>query len=296
MHFNPNKTLLSATRRYGASILTAGLTVTLLAVAGCSALQPPDPNGPRSTLPPYPVALVDETTQRDEALLSWKQLAQRYALSNAPDIVLDPYTATVKGLPSNLSGPILLPKVGAGTTQTEEETRESLRRFIDQWRALIGADPKQLSLVERVDESPNMKIARYEQRPFRYALRGGYGKLLIRFNNNRQVIELSSNCLRNTDRLQAAITALSPKVSAEDAVLHIRGKSFTINNTSRQQQMFTLSANEAAEAKELVIYALPSRSQPGVLELRLAWEIDTPNATVKKVYLDAVNDEVIAAA
>jgi len=277
-------------------IVSALVTVALIAFAGCSAFQPPDPNGPRSNLPPYPVALIDEPTRRDEALVSWKQLAQRYAISNAPDVVLDPFTATVKALPSNLSGPILLPKVGTGTTQTEEETRESLRRFIDEWRTLIGADPKQLSLVERVDESANMKIARYEQRPFRYALRGGYGKLVIRFNSNRQVIELSSNCLRNADRLQAAVTALSPKVSAEDAVLHIRGKSLTVINTSGQPQTFTLSANEAAEAKELVIYALPSRSHPDVLELRLAWEIDTPNATVKKVYLDAVNDEVIAAA
>jgi hypothetical protein len=68
-----------------------------------------------------------------------------------------------------------------------------------------------------------------------------------------------------------------------------------VPNTSGQQQTFTFTANEAAEAKELVIYALPSRSQSDVLELRLAWEIDTPNASVKKVYLDAVNDEVIAA-
>ena len=276
-------------------IRIASTLAILVFVAGCSTLQPPDANGPRSTLPPYPVVLLEEPAKQEDALLAWRQLAQRYSIANSTEIALNPLTATVSALPSNLTTPILLPRVGTGTTQTEEETRESLRRFIDEWRSLIGAEPNQLSLVERVDESANVKVARYEQRPFRYALRGGYGQLLIRFNSNRQVIELSSNCLRNTDRLQNLVANLAPKVTAEDAVSHIRGKSFNLATPTGQQQTFTLGANEVAETRELVIYALPSRTQRDVLELRLAWEIDTPNATVKKVYLDAVSDEVIAA-
>jgi hypothetical protein len=267
----------------------------LLLMTGCSTLQPPDPNGPRSNVPPYPVVILDDSAQRDDALLAWRQLAQRYSVATSSEVVLNPLTATVSALPTNLATPILLPKVGLGTTQTEEETRESLRRFIDEWRSLIGAEPNQLSLVERVDESANIKVARYEQRPFRYALRGGYGQLLIRFNNNRQVIELSSNCLRNTDRWQTTIASLSAKVNPEDAVNHIRGKSFNLPTLSGQPQTFTISANEVAQVGELVIYALPSSTQRDVLELHLAWEIHTPNSTVKKVYLDAVSDEVIAA-
>ena len=266
----------------------------LLCATACSTLQPPDPNGPRPNTPPYPVVPLEETNSLEDARLAWRQLAQRYALPSTSDVVLDPATATVKALPADHSTPIFLPKVGAGETQTEEEIRESLRRFIDEWRSLIGADPTQLSLVEHRDESANVQIARYEQRPFRYALRGNYGTLLIRFNkNNRQVIELSSSCLRNADRLQATLLNLTPKVSPEDAVTHIKGKSLSVTGTSGQQT-FSIGANDAAEPKQLVIYAMPSRSNPNMLELHLAWEIDTPNSSVKKVYLDAMSDEVIA--
>lgn len=267
--------------------------LTFLFGAACSTLQPPDPNGPRSNAPPYPVVALEETNNQEDARLAWRQLAQRYALPTASDVVLDPLTATVKALPQDHSTPIVLPKVGA-ETQTEEEIRESLRRFIDEWRSLIGADPAQLSLVEHRDESANVQLARYEQRPFRYALRGDYGKLMIRFNkNNRQVIELSSSCLRNTDRLQAAISNLTPTITPEDAVKQIKSKPLSVTDATGQQRTFSWGANEVAEAKQLVIYALPSRTQPQ-LELHLAYEIDTPNSVVKRIYLDAMSGEVIA--
>jgi hypothetical protein len=271
------------------------VTLSLLVwAAGCSTLQPPDPNGPRSNAPVYPVSLADEGTKQEETLIAWRQLAPRYGSSDQVDVTLDPFTATIKALPPNLKNPILLPKVGTEPTQSEEETRESLRRFIDDWRALIGAEPPQLSLIERTDESSGIKLARYEQRPFRYALRGDYGKLLIRFTSNRQLVELSSTCLRNAERLQTALSGITPKVSAEEAVAHIKGKTVNLTDIQGRTQSFTLSANEAAEAKQLVVYALPS-SDRSTVELHIAWEVETPNAPAKRVYLDAVSDQIIAA-
>jgi hypothetical protein len=273
------------------------VVVALLVIVwggSCSTLQPPDPNGPRSTGPAYPVVLVDEGATQEEALIAWRQLAPRYGSSDQAEISLDTFTATIKALPTNLSTPILLPKVGTEATPTEEETRESLRRFIDDWRALIGAEPAHLSLVERTDEPSGTKLALYEQRPFRYALRGGYGKLLIRFNNNRQLIEISSSCIRNAERLQAALATITPRITAEEAVAHVRGKAVTVTDASGRTQSLTLSANEPAEVTQLVVYALPS-SDRGTLELHLAWEIETPNSPAKRVYLDAISDQIIAA-
>ena len=267
----------------------------LVFVTGCSTLQPPDANGPGINVPAYPIVVLEDAANAEQAVVAWRQLAQRDSIAATSEITLNPLTATVSALPTNLGGPILLPRVGAGSTSTEEEIRESLRRFLSDWRSLIGADPNELSLVERVDESVSVKRARYEQRPFRYPLRGGYGNLVIRFNTNRELIELSSNCLRNTDRLQNAISELNPEVSAEDAVNSIRGKPFSVASSSGELQTFTLAGNEPAEAKQLVVYAMPSPSQPNVLQLRLAWEIETPNAAVHWVYLDAISSEVIAA-
>jgi hypothetical protein len=268
------------------------LASVALLIGACSALQPPDANGPRSNLPAYPVLLPEEATRQDASLLAWRQIVQRYGVSEktAPD--LQPFTATLHGLPANLNGSVFLPKVGAGPNFTEEELREALRRFIVDWRVLIGADPVQLSLVERTDEKNGDKLARYEQRPFRYPLRGGFGNLVIRFASNLRVLDLSSNCLPNAERLQTSLASITPKVTPEDALNHITSRSITLTDAAGKQQTFTLAANTSVTVRQLVVYALPN--QNNALELHLAWEIDIPNSSFKTVYLDAVDDQVIA--
>jgi hypothetical protein len=276
------------------SLILALTFTAVFAVAGCAAFQPTDANGPASNRPPYPVALADVGTRLEEASVAWYQLSQRYGLPGKTEANLHPYTATLESLPANLPAPIYLPKVGSQTNPTEEETRESLRRFIVEWRQLIGSDPNQLSLVERIDEPSGVKIARYEQRPFRYPLRGGFGHLEIRFRSNGQLVGFSSNCIPNADRLQGMLLGLTPKVTGEQAVNHLKTQPVTFTNASSQQQSVTLPANAVVEARQLVVYAQPSKDPPSGLELLLAWEIDVTNGPISKVYLDAITDEIIA--
>ena len=197
-------------------------------------------------------------------------------------------------MPANLPAPIYLPKVGSPTNPTEDDTREALRRFIVEWQSLIGADPNQLSLIERIDEPSGVKIARYQQRPFRYPLRGSFGNLEIRFRSNGQLVAFSSNCIPNADRLQASLIGLTPKVIAEQAVTHIKSQPFTVTNATGQQQSVSLPANAVVEARQLVVYAQPSKDPASGLEIRLAWEIDVTNGPISKVFLDAISDEIIA--
>jgi hypothetical protein len=266
-----------------------------VAMSACAALQPIDANGPRSNAPAYPVALVDTAARLEEASVAWYQMSQQYGLAGKTEANLNPYTGTLQGLPAN-AGTIVLPKVGTEAVQTEEQTRESLRRFIVEWRQLIGASPDQLSLVERTDEPSGIKVARYEQRPFRYALRGGFGNLVIRFRPDRQVVSLSSNCIPNADRLQAALAGLTPTVTAEQAVNHVRNQSVATSNANAAQQTITIPSNATLTARQLVIYAQPSADQSNSLQLHLAWEIEVTDGPVKTVYLDAVSDNVLAAA
>lgn len=278
------------------STIRKSLTSTLcLAIAlttwACAALQPTDVNGPRSNAPAYPVELSDVATRLEAASLAWYQLSQRYGIPGRTEANLHPYTGTLQGLPANLAAPIYLPKVGSPTTPTEEDLRESLRRFIVEWQQLIGADPDELSLMERVDEPSGIKVARYEQRPFRYPLRGEFGSLIIRFRSDGQLVGLSSTCIPNADRLQATLAGLSPKITAEQAVNRIKTQPITVTD---RQQTFSLPANAAVEARELVVYARPSNNPTSGLEIRLAWEIDITNGPIKKVYLDAISDEIIA--
>jgi hypothetical protein len=277
-----------AKRMCAASFTAKGLIATLvlaaaLSFAACAAFQPTDANGPTANAPRYPIAQADAGTRLEEAAQAWYQLSQHYGLPGKTEANLNPYTATLESLPASLPAPIYLPKVGLPNAPTEDDTRESLRRFIVEWQQLIGADPNQLSLVERTDEPSGVKVARYEQRPFRYALRGGFGNLIIRFRSNGQLVGFSSNCIPNTDRIQAALSGLTPKVTAEQAVNHIK-----------TQQTPSLPANATLVARQLVVYAQPSKQPSSGLEIRLAWEVEVSGGPVTRVYLDAISEEIIA--
>ena len=270
-------------------VLCLWLALTML---GCAAFRPTDVNGPRAEGPVYPIGLSDPGLRLEEASLSWYQLSQRYGLPGKTEANLHPYTATLASLPANLPAPIYLPKVGSETDPTEEDMRESLRRFIVEWQNLIGADPKDLSLVQWIDEPSGVTFARYEQHPFRYPLRGEFGTLVIQFRSDRRLVGFSSNCIPHAERLQAAIASLTPKVTAEQAVDHIKTKPIT--DASGSQQPLTLPATAAVNAKELVVYVRSSKDPPSGLEIRLAWEIEVTNGPLKKIYLDAISDEIIA--
>ena len=254
---------------------------TLLITSACAAFQPTDPNGPRSNAPQYPIGLSDVGTRLEEASLAWYQLSERYGVSGKTEANLHPYTGTLESLPANLPASIHLPKVGDPAKPTEEDTRESLRRFIVEWQRLIGAEPDELSLVERIDEPTGIKVARYEQRPFRYPLRGGFGNLIIRFRSNGQIVGLSSNCIPNAERLQTAIGNVSPQVTREQAADQVKNRQ-------------NLAAAAVVEAQQLVVYAQPSKAPPSGLEMRLAWEINVTNGSATKVYVDAISNEIIA--
>ena len=269
------------------------ITTLILAVAtsSCAVLQPSDANGPRSNLPPYPI-LVADLSAREGATLAWRHLTQRYGLSQDSSLDLQPLTATIRSVPPNLNGSIFLPKVGAEPSQTEEETRESLRRFISEWQSLIGADPHQLSLVERTDNAA-VKTARYEQRPFRYPLRGDVGSLTIRFQNDRRVLDISSTCIPNADHFQSALTTINPVVTVEDAANLVKQQPISV--AGDQAHNVTLPNNAVVTVQQLVVYARPAATGQ-TLELHLAWEIDVANGPIKTIYLDAISRQVLAVA
>ena len=277
----------------------AQLVMILFALAllfsSCAALQPPSATGPRGNDPLYPILFIEDSHRKEATVAALNRFAQLSGTTNGAAPQLQSVTGTILGLSAQPGGALYLPRLGATATMSEEETRESLRRFISDWQELIGSDPTRLSLVDRVDQPDGSKLANYEQRPFRYPIRGNYGKLQIDFTSDRRVINVTSTCIPDADRIQSALSALNLRPKAEDAIEQLREKGLAYLDTKGNKLTFTVHASSEITARQMTIYILPAKNRPDTLEFHLAWEMELTNAPVKLVYVDAVSFETVAA-
>lgn len=273
----------------------AFLIALAICINACADRPAPNATGPRPNGVPYPVLMTDTADRREAELNAWTKFTQDQGITNAPAPELQPVTATIRSLPTFTGTPLYLPKVGEGATMSEEETRESLRRFIMSASALLGAEPQQLSLTQRTDLAGGTKKARYEQRPFRYPLRNDYGVVEITFAPDRRIIQISSTCIPEIEQLQRAGTGIRPRWTADKVPEQIVGHAFTYTDaTAGNQQTLTVPKAEEITVRELVIYPVARVSDPMVLEFHLAWEITLGHETNPvTIYLDAVTDEII---
>ena len=294
-------------------VISLMVLMLALGAASCAPIQPTNPAGPRASA--YPVLLVEDNLRRETAMAAANRLRQTIGLpvklindeSSAADAAnptesnLSPITATISNLPAGGNQPLYLPKIGVDAVMNEEETRESLRRFIREWRLLIGADPARLALVEHKVEPDGTNVANYDHRPFRYALRGNYGKLQIRFTPDRRVLSLVSTCIPDAERVSSALGALAAtgaladKLEAVEAIKELQEHDITYTNPAGVTSTFRLPLATEFKPTELVTYVRPSATKPNTLEFHIAWEIEVDNAPVKRLYVDSINGEILAA-
>jgi hypothetical protein len=276
--------------------LRVALTVFMtLGMSACAATPPPNATGPRPNEPPYPVLMTENADRRAAAFLAWTKFTTEQGITNPPAPELQPVTATLRSLPTFTGTPLYLPKVGDELPMSEENKRESLRRFITSVSPLLGAQPVQLSLVQRIDAADGTQRALYEQRPFRYPLRGGYGKVEITFTPDRRVLQINSTAVPEVEQLQRAGSGTRPRWTAEELPKQVAGRALTYRDAGGNTQTLTIQKAEDLVVRELVIYPLPRPTDPTVLEFHLAWEITDKSAPAQPaIYLDAVTGEIIA--
>jgi hypothetical protein len=101
--------------------------------------------------------------------------------------------------------------------------------------------------------------------------------------------------LPNTDRLQAALASLTPKVTSEDAATLVKQRQISALDAAGQQHSFKLAPNTEVAVRQLVAYVLLS-SDKQLLEMHLAWEIDVTNGPIKTIYVDVISEQIIAVA
>jgi len=286
------------------TLLLFMLAVVALMAVSCAPIQPTSPTGPRGNEPIYPVLLAEDSARRETAQAAFARLRQSVttvrngATNETVALDLSPITATIQSLPVVAGGGVYLPKVGVATQMNEEETRESLRRFLRDWREVIGADPARLSLVDHTVQPDGSSLVNYEQRPFRFPLRGNYGKLQIRFASDRRVLSLFSSCIPDADKVRSALRtlgasgALSARLTAEDAMKKLRENDASPSPSA--SPAVRLPASAQMKPHELVTHVQPSKTRADALAFRIAWEIEITGAPIKLAYIDAISGELIA--
>jgi hypothetical protein len=189
---------------------------------------------------------------------------------------------------------VFLPKVGTGASMSDDDTRESLRRFIESTRVLIGSAPQQLSLTQTSKGETAPEQAFYQQKPTRYALRNGFGEVRIGFAPDRRVLQFSSTCIPNLPGLLRSLANVKINLTAEQAAEYVSGRSFSYTDSSGTHQ-FSVSPGEPVDVKQMVLYPVRSPDNAS-LSLYLAWEITVGISPARTVYLDAVKSDVLGTA
>lgn len=275
--------------------LIAGLVSCIF--CACAASNPPNAGSPNLNAPPYPLLLTDEEGDlRQSVLAAWARLMHEQGITNAPEPELHPVTSTIARLPQ-LPSPLYLPKVGEGVPMTEEETREALRRFINDNHELLGIDPPQLSLIQRTDAADGTKRALYLQRPFlRYNFRNGFGVVEITFTPERRILNVTSTAIPEIDRLRLAGAGIAPRIelrTPELVIENLTGRTITYTDASARAMSYTLTAQNRITPRQFVIYPVLREDAPPALGFHLAWEVSLEGAPFRTLYLDALTSEII---
>jgi hypothetical protein len=263
-------------------------------IVSCAGSRPPVSGTPRPNESPYPILYPGSPERADDVRATWVNYAHEQGVPNPPEPELQPVTATVKSIPPSGKGVLRLPRVGTGAQLTEEETRESLRRFLNTAKLLVGAETIQLTLIDSAPVSAPVQTASFEQRPFRYPLRNGYGIVHIGFTQDRRLTDLSSTCIPSADAIQRGFTNLKAVVTPEEAVKIVAGKSVTYSDAGGSHQI-TVNAGDPVETKQLVVYPMLGSTGSNNLYLHLAWEVAIGSQPGRSIYVDAINSEILGA-
>jgi len=273
------------------SIIPAVILVSF--TAGCAAMQPVSPGAPARNQPAYPILLTEAETRIDAANAVWLQINAQQGVAGKSQLPLQPITSTIQGLPPNFTGALYLPKVGTNAQMSEEETRESLRRFLNEWKALLGVDPAQLTLVSDSAGTDGTHTATYEQRPFTFPLRGNYGKVEVRFAPDRRILSLTSSAIPDAAKIQTALGAAAAQIRGLDVNKKLTGHAVSYVDATGNHT-FAIESPIQATPQQLVVYPRQSPKAPDTLEIHLVWEVALTNAPVDLIYFDMLQDQAFA--
>jgi hypothetical protein len=308
--------LIKRTLRAAPFVFVVALAPLLCA---CAAMTKPAAGAPGAASGPKFATLEATDERRKAALASWKEITGQPLTTTAPTATtvaatavptpeLLPVTATVKSLPANLPTPVRMPLVtlddksarkkggDKAAPNTDEQTRESLRRFMASAAPLVGVDLGELSLVEIVDAPGGARTAHYVQNSFPYPLRNGYGEVFVTFTPDLRVTALSSTAIPDAESLRRTLAQVTQTVAADKAAASLSNSTITYTDSAGNRQTHAITQADSLTSRALVLYPVRREGDPQTLELHIAWEVAAGSAASPLlVYVDAATGQQIGA-
>ena len=237
------------------------------------------PKVPNSTKQNYPVVIEDSPTRREKAEREWRRMLDFYKVADTPPdlypVIYTPRSALgVAGGIKILAAP---PEPGTEVMAL----REAVKRFMDQWRDLIGADPLTVSLVAASDAAGAQRLT-YRQASYAFPIAGNFGEMTAIISRDGRLMQIDDRFIPIVEIPQR------PAIDREEAARRVVGRTFTYSDIAGRSQQVKI--NNAAEIKVKRVVVAPVE-KTDTIEVHLAWEIVAGSSLSWTVYIDAMTGE-----
>ena len=258
-------------------LLRLTLFLPAIFVVGCEL----SPKLPTTAKQNYPVVIEDSQQRREKAEREWRRMLDFYKVAEAPPD-LYPIIYTPRSLLS-VSGGIKIMATAPEPGTEALAQREAVKRFIDQWRELVGADPLTVSLVAGTDAGDAHRLT-YRQANYAFPIIGNFGEMTAIISRDGRLLQLDDHFIPIVELPQ------KPAIDREEAARRVVGRTFTYSDIAGRQQQ--VRVDNPAEIKVRRVVVAPVE-KPTSIEVRLAWEVVAGTSLSWTVYIDAMTGEEI---
>jgi hypothetical protein len=257
------------------SLLRLIFFLAVIFAVGCE-LSPKVPNSAKQN---YPVTIEDSQQRREKAEREWRRMLDFYKVAQTPpDLYPVAYT------PRSLLGVTGGIKILAAAPEPGTEglaLREAVKRFIDQWRDLIGADPLTVSLVAATDAGDAQRLT-YRQASYAFPVTGNFGEMTAIISRDGRLLQMDDRFIPVVELPQR------PAIDREEAARRVVGRTFTYSDIAGRPQQVKINNPGEIKVKRVVVAPV---EKSDAIEVHLAWEIVAGSSLSWTVYIDAMTGE-----
>jgi len=227
----------------------------------------------------YPAVIKDSTERRARAEREWRRMLDAYSVPQTPPD-LYPITYTPRSL-LGVTGGIKLISFTPEPGSEGVALREAVRRFLDRWRELLGAEPAAVSLVSN-DGSGDTQRLTYKQANYAFPIAGNAGEMVAVVSRDGRLLQLDSRFIPVVE------LPSRPSLDRDSAAKRVVGRTFSYSDIAGHEQRTQVGGLDQVTVKRLVV--LPVEKGDST-EVHLAWEIVAGKQLSWTIYIDAMSGQ-----